>query len=187
MIFGIGKNKTGTRSLACALESIGMTVSHSDTDNADRVRQLLSDPYWKPFDEFDVYLDGPLWMVPSLLREHFPDAKFILTTRDPDQWITSRMIHVLSNRIVYRDEAWQDLPATKADRDEFVRHNEDMREMFDGDPHFLEIDLTTGDQWAQLALFLDIPIDTIAGVEFPRRNSADWRIAQILKHLKANE
>ncbi|KAF8513442.1 hypothetical protein BU17DRAFT_53283, partial [Hysterangium stoloniferum] len=38
---------------------------------------------------YHAVLDQPAALFPGELYEAYPDAKFILTTRDPDKWVTS--------------------------------------------------------------------------------------------------
>jgi hypothetical protein len=86
-IFGIGFAKTGTTSLAGALEQLGYNVLHD-----------VSAPVWdRPWKNdlsvlknlvFDAYINvapKSFYMYDSA----FPNSKFVLTTRSPETWFKS--------------------------------------------------------------------------------------------------
>jgi hypothetical protein len=93
-IFCVGRNKTGTTSLAAALRQLGITVGKQTP--AERLlkdwavrdfRKIIA--YCETADAFqDVPFSLPYTFV--VLDQHFPGSKFVLTVRDnPDQWYTS--------------------------------------------------------------------------------------------------
>src|SRR5205807_261378 len=87
-IFGIGLSKTGTTSLANALQILG----YNTKDNMGVVKYAagdLSSVDLDIVDAFDAVTDTP---VPSFYREldaRYPGSKFILTVRDSDGWLKS--------------------------------------------------------------------------------------------------
>ena len=91
------------------------------------------------------------------LAEEYPDAKFILSYRDPEPWIAS----CVGN---YKDRAHKMFPviydvATFAGnearcRDVYLRHIDAVRTFFDGSPRFLELDFTRENDWSHLCGFL---------------------------------
>lgn len=95
-VFGIGLNKTGTKTMARYLRSWGYRHRTYDSDN------VYESPSFELYARGDV--DGLLdiaenfdsmedWPWPMLYREldaRFPDAKFVLTTREsPEVWYRS--------------------------------------------------------------------------------------------------
>ena len=95
---GAGFGRTGTRSLKAALELLGHAPCyHMSTVIAEpcRVRQWLEigegrGPGWdEVFTGFQAALDWPAAAYWRELAEHYPDAKVILTVRDPDRWYDS--------------------------------------------------------------------------------------------------
>ena len=95
---GAGFGRTGTRSLKTALELLGHAPCyHMSTVIAEpyRVRQWLEigegrGPGWdEVFTGFQAALDWPAAAYWRELAEHYPDAKVILTVRDPDRWYDS--------------------------------------------------------------------------------------------------
>ncbi|MGX5848059.1 sulfotransferase [Mesorhizobium sp. PL10] len=93
-VFVIGRNKTGTTSLAAALEAVGYRIGSQHQAEA-----LLDDWHRRDFRALidychsaDAFQDVP-FSLPSTYRAldiAFPGAKFILTVRDSaDQWYKS--------------------------------------------------------------------------------------------------
>jgi hypothetical protein len=95
---GAGFGRTGTQSLKAALELLGHAPCyHMSTVIAEpyRIRQWLEigegrGPGWdEVFTGFQAALDWPAAAYWRELAEHYPDAKVILTVRDPDRWYDS--------------------------------------------------------------------------------------------------
>ena len=87
-IFGIGLSKTGTTSLARALNILGYRT-RDNLGVVDYIRGDLSSINPGILDTNDAFTDTP---VPNFYREldaKYPDAKFILTIRDMDGWLKS--------------------------------------------------------------------------------------------------
>lgn len=78
-IFCIGLSRTGTRSLTTALQKLGYKAIHYP-----RLRDVL-----RLSEEYDAMADTPICLNFKILEKMYPDAKFILTTRDPDDWLRS--------------------------------------------------------------------------------------------------
>ena len=87
-IFGIGLSKTGTTSLANALQVLG----YKTKDNMGVVKYAtgdLSSVDLHVVDANDALTDTP---IPSFYREldtRYPGSKFILTVRDSEGWLKS--------------------------------------------------------------------------------------------------
>lgn len=75
-VFGIGLGKTGTNTLSWMLRTLGWNTAH-----------YMHDP--SRYDEFDAVTDVPthLYLLSTDLR--YPNSKFILTTRNIDEWLVS--------------------------------------------------------------------------------------------------
>jgi uncharacterized protein YdaL len=99
-VFCIGQPKTATKSLASALEIVGLR--HKSWDP-----KLLEDFYegrladiFDTINKFDSFDDLP-WSHPYLfpiLAKKYKGSKFILTIRDQDSWITSVKNHLAGSR-----------------------------------------------------------------------------------------
>src|SRR5262245_10122955 len=111
-VFCIGLNKTGTRSLNDALELLGLRGMHwggRDVASAAQrgpqikaaVERALAEgrPLLDDLDDADAYSDIlALSENFTALDEQYPGSKFILTTRDVDDWLASRRRHVEQNQ-----------------------------------------------------------------------------------------
>jgi hypothetical protein len=105
-IIDVGFGRTGTMSLKLALEQLGFGPCH-------HMEEVLKDPgqaaQWAAAAEgeavdwdavFDGYRSTVDWPTTRFWREvvdHYPDAKVILTVRDPDRWYESisKTIHMI--------------------------------------------------------------------------------------------
>lgn len=84
-VFAIGFNKTATTSIHKVFQTLGMRALH-DTNWRDTSRWLL-------FFTHQAFSDGPPDDFKALDRR-YKGAKFILNTRDLDEWIDSRLQHI---------------------------------------------------------------------------------------------
>lgn len=171
-VFGIGLNKTGTRSLAMALRLLGYRTLHKGdeatsalVDRAARERVPLLTHLG---DKFDAYLDVHGLVVRfAELDAQYPGSRFILTTRAEADWLASRERHAAANqqrpgytgsfRTVDR-AAW---------REEREAHHAAALAYFGGRPELLVIDIPGGDGWEVLAPFLGV---TVPSTPFPWEN-----------------
>jgi hypothetical protein len=93
-IFGIGHNKTGTTTLEAILKIHGFNVPNQQEQATVIVKQFFRGNY-NPFREFvekfDAFRDLPFSEGYSYLicDALFPNSKFILTLREPDDWFNS--------------------------------------------------------------------------------------------------
>lgn len=169
-VFGIGLSKTGTSSLQKALEVIGYPGVHNPP--CDTVLQLA--------EERKSLTDAAVIPYYRTLRWKYPDAKFVLTTRDTEDWLDSCRAHwsrvqpsesdvkTRQNRIaIYGREDFN--------ADDFRRikeaHEKTVKTLFNSEPHrLLVMDITKEDEWEKLCSFLGVPIPD---KEFPRENRRD--------------
>jgi hypothetical protein len=99
-VIGAGFGRTGTLSLKLALEQLGFAKCYHMVEVFEHPEHL---PLWAAAHrgeavDWDALLDGYRasvdWPSCNLWREqlaHFPQAKVILTTRDPERWYESVM------------------------------------------------------------------------------------------------
>jgi len=194
-IIGAGYGRTGTETLRAALEILGFGPCHHMHAIRDRPELL---PDWQAFAEgahrdwdrlfsgFRSQVDFPGAAYWRELADHYPNARVILTTRDPDSWYDSvvasvialmgeretitnahhRAVLDLSEKIVgkgyFRDHG--------PDRDymvgRFKRHIDNVIETIPAE-RLLVYQVTQG--WAPLCGFLGVPVpDT----PFPHANNA---------------
>lgn len=97
-VIGAGFGRTGTNSLRLALERLGFAPCHHMFEVRDNPEQL---PAWEAaargegadwdsmFKGYRAQVDWPGAAYWKQLSDHYPDAKVILSVRDPDVWFDS--------------------------------------------------------------------------------------------------
>jgi hypothetical protein len=175
-VFGIGLSRTGTKSLDRALSMLGYRSDHFST----HLLRLDDDTLSLDMHNVELY-DALTDITASLffreLDDAFPGSKFVLTMRDPDEWLRSCRRHfpplepglwphgdakVLElRRRMYATDCFD------ADRflAAFHAHAAAVRSHFASRPgSLLVFDLCSGDGWGRLCAFLGRPEP---GVSFP--------------------
>ena len=97
-IVGAALGRTGTNSLKLALEHLGFGTCHHMYEVRDHPAQL---PYWQAaargehpdwdevFADYRSCVDWPSARYWREIAAHYPDAKVLLTLRDPESWFES--------------------------------------------------------------------------------------------------
>lgn len=163
-IFAIGLNKTGTTSLHFALTLLGYKCCHWISEDFSQVTaELIDNKMPLPF---DAYTD-----VESITKKYieldkqYPNAAFILTIRDIEDWISSRSRHVIRNRTENSKGAnhnWVDIDI-EAWKNERKKHHTEVLDYFKNRKgKLLILDICRGDEWQPLCNFLDLPIPDAA-------------------------
>ncbi len=162
-VFGIGMNKTGTSSLHAAVSHLGYrSVHHGDADlrRAIELAGAQGRPMLADIDqELDAFCDiAAITDGFAALDRCYPGSKFVLTVRDVDAWVTSRLRHVEHNRRL-RDLGQEHGGFLEVDVDGWIaareRHHDAVLSHFAGRPDdLLVIDLCAGQGWERLAPFL---------------------------------
>lgn len=156
-IFGIGMNKTGTSSLYAALNRLGFRCLHrtklvkrTRERNKKAGRKLLAGLDHK----YDAFCDSPInWMFRDLDRD-YPGSKFIVTVRDMQSWLPSRIAQFGKTAEYHRQH--------------YDRHMANVAVHFADRPDdFMYYDLCGGEGWEPLCAFLGVPVPKSA---FPHRN-----------------
>jgi Sulfotransferase domain len=102
-VIGAGLGRTGTMSLKLALEQLGFGPCHHMTELAKRPdRWVLWERFFaggevdwnQVFEGFHSTVDAPSCFVYRELAEFYPDAKVILTLRNPESWFKSTLTTV---------------------------------------------------------------------------------------------
>lgn len=170
-VFGVGFHKTGTSSLAQALKILGYRTIHGDSSaswhggNEGRglIEMIDSGNFQLPtLERFDAFCDNPYFTIWQQLAASFPDARFVLTIRDEQQWLDSCVRYYKGRRIrpmrswLFGEHA--DPSSSSAARAAWLNayraHNAAVLDYFHGKPNFLVMDIFSGDGWAQLCGFL---------------------------------
>ena len=202
-VLGAGFGRTGTHSLKTALEIIGfgpcyhMTEVKNNPGHREAWNAIAfgaAEPDWDDlFRDYRSAVDWPATHYWRELSEHYPDAKLILTIRDPEAWYES-----YSNTI--RRTIHQPVPADAPEDAHLHRKTilkiiaEDTFQGRDHDPAFaigafmarletvartipperlLVYEITAG--WKPLCDFLDVPVPA---EPFPHKNTTDDFLSQ---------
>ncbi|MEU4420827.1 sulfotransferase family protein [Actinoplanes sp. NPDC024001] len=107
-VIGVGFARTGTTSLRSALDVLGFGPCYHMLDvmsDPQRVRQWLdiargAAPDWnRVFGGFRSAVDWPVAAYWRELADAFPEAKLVLTVRDPDAWYDSARNTIFKQRV----------------------------------------------------------------------------------------
>jgi hypothetical protein len=97
-VIGAGFGRTGTMSLKAALEQLGLGPCYHMVECLPRgpehwqkwIDAASGKPDWSSlFDGFESTVDFPSCSSYKALAAHYPDAKVVLTVRDPERWFES--------------------------------------------------------------------------------------------------
>ncbi|MFD3741884.1 sulfotransferase family protein [Streptomyces sp. NPDC058629] len=223
-VIGAGLGRTGTASLQTALETLGYgPCYHWKTLLEHPWREAhwhaaLDDmasnhtPRWgEIFQGFRAAVDWPTAAFWRELSEAFPDAKVILTARDPEDWYES-----FAQTISITIGATQPLPATRAaiaehygltadvPRGSHLAHPVIAQHMFGGRPHDREhvlnvyrnhvrdvvdrlpaerlLVLDPAQGWAPLCDFLKVPVPELPYPHVNLRNDF-WKLMSSPKNM----
>ncbi len=182
-IFCVGLNKTGTSSLHEAFQILGFKSVHFYCEKGN-IKDIIENNYKNGDDlllgisNYDAYLD---WNHPStnhLYKEfdqQYPGSKFILNTRNMEDWLQSREKHVLRDpnlkkkQYLYPEDPWYNINK-EAWKIEFENLHKDVLEYFKNrEKDLLIFNVADGDSWEKLCPFLGL--DILDGV-FPMKNKA---------------
>jgi len=189
-VFCIGFHKTGTTSLAEALQVLGYRVTGPngvhDPDIATKVRPMA----WELVEKYDAFQDNPWPILYKELDTRYPGSKFVLTVRNTESWMRSQLKHFGERETAMRRWIYGDAHGCPQGNEEvYVRryegHNREVLEYFRDRPDdLLVMELAKGDGWEKLAPFLGKPVPAMP---FPHANKAGDRalVAKILKKGKA--
>lgn len=175
-VFGIGFQKTGTSSLGRALEHLGYNVQNSYGVEPPDVDRKIYEKAEELLPQYQAFQDTPWPLLYRYVDERAPGSKFILTIRDPDQWLKSAVSHFRANDLPMHEWIYGcGSPAGHEDvwLARYLKHNEEVRAYFADRPEdLLVMDFAKGDGWEILCAFLDKPIPNL---RFPVKNSSSNR------------
>ena len=206
-VVGAGFGRTGTLSLKSALEKLGCGPCYHMMEVFPRPEHVamwhrlafenLMD--WDLlFRDFQATVDWPAARWWREIAAHYPEAKVLLSVRDPESWYKSMIDTIyqpmkwpvpegvpeivrLQNEMVRKailTETFDNRFEDKAFAIEvFKRHNQEVRDTIDP-ARLLVFDVKEG--WAPLCRFLEVPIPD---EPFPRLNDTASTQA-IIQHLR---
>jgi hypothetical protein len=196
-VIGAGFGRTGTMSLKLALEALGLgpcyhmvEVNRRPEHDAMWLALALGETAdWRPMlDGFASTVDWPTTFFWKRLAADNPDARIILTLRDPEEWYAScaatifarmeeamrapssdpvRRTHMLMVNTLIVDKTFGDSLAKDNAIGVFKAHNQEVASTAPKD-RLLVYDIRQG--WEPLCLFLGVPVPP---TPFPAANSRD--------------
>ncbi len=189
-VFGAGLGRTGTASLKVALEKLGLGKCHHMSEVFGSPEQIdlwtkaaAGKPDWPAiFKGYGAAVDFPTAAFWRELADFYPDAKIILSLRDPEKWYESTQETILSPAMTAGFEHMPFAPVVKSvvhrffddeihDRDHLIevfnRHNEDVKNAVPKDRLLV---FEAKDGWAPLCRFLGKPLPD---EPYPRVNSKE--------------
>jgi hypothetical protein len=174
-VLGIGLPKTGTLTLAKALDRLGWRALH-DHNRGKRMVQRNREsglPLLAGKHRFTAFSDNPWPQVYREIDAQYPGTLFIYTVREMEAWLKSRIKHAERNRRNPRYRGgWTKVNVEKATQ-RYVTHDAEVRDYFAGREgvDFLVMDICKpdGDRWGPLCKFLGVPRPKSP---FPHKNKA---------------
>jgi len=189
-VIGAGLGRTGTASLKVALEMLGLGKCHHMSEVFGSPEQIdlwtraaAGKPDWPAtFKGYGAAVDFPTAAFWRELAAFYPDAKIILSLRDPEKWYESTQETILSPLAVksmpqmpfapvVKDVVWRFFDYELHARDHMIaafnRHNEAVQREIPRD-RLLVFDPKEG--WGPLCAFLGKKVPKEA---FPRVNSKE--------------
>lgn len=203
-VIGAGFGRTGTTSLKAALEILTqgrchhMEVVLQEDGRLDPWHALAvgEEMDWRAaMADFEASVDFPSCIYYAELMEAFPEAKVVLSVRDPDDWFKSwkglmgmvmplRRMRFLIPKVrrtfeffdnIIMDPVFSGRPLDKATAvAAFERHNARVREAVPSE-RLLVYNVKEG--WEPLCRFLDVPVPD---APFPHLNAGTGGVRQIL-------
>lgn len=185
-VFALGFHKTGTKSLAKALRYLGLRVhGPAWTQDPEACASLdgLLEKAMEVVPHFDAFQDNPWPLLWRDLAEVYPDAYYILTTREPSAWLGSVLNHFGGQSTPMRELIYgvgkgdpvgnEDLYLRR-----YLSHNAEVRTALSGNRRFIELDVSASDVWSPLCGFLGFPVPE---GQFPHENARDDRVSEAIK------
>lgn len=193
-VIGAGFGRTGTYSLKHALEQLGFDKCYHMWEVAEGHHAIWSDAnQGKPvdwdslFEGFQATLDFPSCNFWREQATHFPDAKVLLSLRDPDSWYDSVMntIYPASRASLESDDPnmkqfgewlfeliWRRVFDDRMDDRVHViaKFNEHNQAVIDEVPPERLLVFEAKDGWEPLCNFLEVPVPEDP---YPRMNTTE--------------
>lgn len=189
-VIGAGLGRTGTASLKVALETLGFGRCHHMSEVFGSPEQIdlwvkaaAGEPDWNAiYKDYGAAVDFPTAAYWREVAAFFPQAKVILSVRDPQKWWESTQETILSPAMsagldtmpfgqVVKKVVWGFFGNRIHDRDNLIsifnRHTEDVKRAI---PQERLLVFEAKDGWAPLCDFLGKPIPQ---EPFPRVNSKE--------------
>ena len=182
-VFAIGLSRTGTKSLAVALNALGIRTKWYPNDIQTYRELVLGNYRLSILERYQALTDTPVVPFYPQFDRIYAGSKFVLTVREKQSWLDSCARHWQSSKVPPDNPPfWQRFAnfvdlcvygcnAFNADRFSYVydRHVKNVLEYFHDRPEdLLVIDICAGEGYEKLCPFLGHPIPR--NVAFPKEN-----------------
>lgn len=165
-IFGVGLNKTGTKTLGYYLKHWGFRHKTYDIDAFDAYRAGRFGDVFEMMQDFDSFEDWPWPLMFRELDRQYPEARFVLTVRrDPETWYRSlcnMAVRMGPFNAFERHIYGYSMPQGRRREhiDFYNAHNRAVEEHFRDRPgKLLRLCWEDGDDAAGIAAFLGLDVD----------------------------
>jgi len=180
-VFGVGFQRTGTTSLAAALNMLGIKTLHFPKELYDNLDHDI-------IREYDGFTDDPITLLYKALDKRHPSSQFIHTIRDEESWLKSiRWLFTTgAEKFNWQHNKYVDVfnlqlfGTTRFDEKLFLEkyraYNQEVEAYFKHRPEdSLRLDITRGEGFEKLCPFLGKPIPT---APFPHLNQTEglWKV-----------
>jgi len=163
-VFGIGLNKTATKSLNHCFKALGFRNQSFSLDAFELYKQGDMDSLFNIIDQFDSFDDWPWPLIYKELDKHYPEARFVLTVREsPEIWYQSlcKMAVRMGPLRDFEEHIYgYAMPQGHKQEhiDQYNRHNAEVRQHFAGrEQKLLELCFDQGVHMQTLTQFLELP------------------------------
>jgi hypothetical protein len=166
-VFCIGLAKTGSSSLAKALEYMGFHLGRRQVifkqhyPELDLLKAIEEKQYEKilaVLPKYDAFVDNPWPSLYQVVAKAEPSAKFILTTREEKTWIVSALSYFGDSQSKFRvlNYGKANPIGNEAEYlERYRKHNQEVIEYFKEETdRLLVLPLEANDKWEQLSTFL---------------------------------
>lgn len=183
-IFAIGLSRTGTKSLAVALNHLGVRTKWYPNDRETYRQLVMGDYRLSILEEYQALTDTPVVPFYPQFDELYLGSKFILTIRDKPSWLRSCESHWKGSKVPPNDPPFWKRYANFIDscvygcnafnpkRFSYVydRHINNVLEYFRNRPDdLLILNICAGEGYEKLCPFLGL--ETPDDVKFPKENN----------------
>jgi hypothetical protein len=186
-VFGIGLNKTGTKTLGVCLNQLGYAHKSVDRPAFELFKKGDINGLFNIIDKYDSFEDWPWPLIYKEVDEKYPDSKFILTIRKtPESWFKSLCRHAdYTGPTEFRKHIYgYEMPRKHKQHhlDFYDKHVKDVTDYFKSQPEkLLIVCWENGDGWEKLSSFLgfDCP-----NVPLPHTNKRHSKMEAVINRVK---
>ena len=184
LVFCVGLDKTGTTSLCeTVANSFGLPARHFE--GVEKLCEGLDslDADDGRFDGECIVADWPLWENVENLARLYPDATYVITTRNIDDWLFSRCIHRLSLHAEWGRGLDLDVFAWS---EEFERHHGRARDVL-ARCRVFELNVCDDPPDKTIETLTDVlgrrPVEG-GGLEWSTRHTGESNLEKIARHIR---